>query len=103
MAPDLAALLALLALPLLADQGLRNARLEERTAGGLEAALRDARAKEGPTWIAWSVPQEGRRSLCCHDWARHERAGCTLEEDHGFGSSDEAPAENAPAPFSTCS
>ena len=93
-----AGLLALLALPLQADQGLRNARIEERTTG-LEAVLRDARTKEGPTWIAWSVPQEGRGSLCCHDWAHHAKAGCTLEEDHGFGSSDEAPDEGAPAPL----
>src|SRR5438132_11517068 len=96
----LVALFALLALPLLAEQGLRNARVEERTAGGLEAALRDARrTKDGPTWIAWSVPQAGRRSLCCYDWAHHAKDGCALEEDHGFGSSDEAQAEGAPTPL----
>ncbi len=98
-ARPLAALLALVPLPLLADQGLRNARLEERTAGGLEAALRDARAKEEPTWIAWSIPQEGRRSLCCHDWAHRAKSGCTLGEDHGFGSLEQAGDENAPAPL----
>ena len=43
-------LLAFIALPLLAEQGLRNARVEGRTTGGLEAALRDAlRTKDGPT------------------------------------------------------
>lgn len=98
MARPIAALLALLSLPLSADQGLRNARLEERSAG-LAAALREARTKEGTTWIAWSVPQEGRRSLCCHDWAHRAQVSCTLEEDHGFGSSDEAPAEGAPTPL----
>jgi hypothetical protein len=95
----LALLLAFVALPLLAEQGLRNARVEDRTTGGLEAALGDARTKDGPTWIAWSVPQAGRRSLCCYDWPHHAKGGCALEEDHGFGSSDEAPAEGAPAPL----
>jgi len=97
MARFFAGILALLALPPLADQGLRNARIEERTTG-LEAALRDVRTKEGPTWIAWSVPQAGRGSLCCHDWGHRARSACTLEEDRGFGSSDDAPAEG-PAPL----
>src|SRR5437773_7286062 len=97
---NLGVLLVFIALPLLAEQGLRNARVEERTTGGLEAALGDAlRTKDGPAWIAWSVPQAGGRSLCCYDWPRHAKGGCALEEDHGFGSSDEAPVEGAPAPL----
>lgn len=93
-------LVAAVALPLPAVQGLRDARVEERTAGGIEAALRDAlRAQPGPTWIAWAVPQAGRRSLCCHDWPRRVKGGCPLEEDRGFGSSDEGRAEEAAVPI----
>jgi hypothetical protein len=80
-----------LALPVLATPGLRNARIEERSAvAGLEAAVRAAAGSPGAaSWIAYRVPALGGHSHCCHDWARNVETGCRLDEEHGsYGSGD---------------
>ena len=87
--------LAILAVPLLSQDALRNARITER-AGTIEDAVRRA-LKEAtePAWITWSVPQSGRSFCCCDGPGRREGA-CTLEEDHDFGSSSDDRASVPP-------
>jgi hypothetical protein len=89
--------LAILAVPVRSQDALRNARIEER-AGTIEDAVRGAlKDKTGPTWITWSVPQSGGQSLCCCDGQGRRESPCRLEEDHGFGSSNDESAPGAPA------
>ena len=65
----LAAVVALAACSSLAAQpaSFAGARLERRTAAaGLQKAFRDAAARTGPAWIAWSIPAVGRPHMCCY-------------------------------------
>jgi hypothetical protein len=59
---------------------LTNARVETRAAADIEDAIRAAGA--GPAWIAWAVPVDGPRSMCCWssvDAVGRECPGCRLE------------------------
>lgn len=90
-------LAAILAVPLFGQDALRNARIEER-AGTIESAVREAlKNATAPTWITWSVPQSGGQSLCCCDGHGRGESACTLEEDHGFGSSSDDAIAREPA------
>ena len=92
-----AGLLMLPAVPMLGQDALRNARIEER-AGTIEDAVRGAlKNATGPTWITWSVPQSGGQSVCCCDGQGRRESPCTLEDDRGFGSSSDDRSAVAPA------
>jgi HEAT repeat protein len=89
--------LAILAVPLFSQDVLRNARVEQR-AGTIEDAVRGAlKDATRPTWITWSVPQSGGQSLCCCDGPRRRESACTLEDDHGCGSSSDDRVAGMPA------
>ncbi len=81
-----------LAVPALAAPGLRNARIEERSAAaGLDAAVRAATGSPGgAAWIAYRAPAIPGHSHCCRDWARQVESTCRLDDEHGsYGSSDD--------------
>jgi HEAT repeat protein len=64
--------------------GLRNARLQVRPAApGLAAAVRATASQSGPVWLAYDVPTDGGRTLCCWEsvdsMATPRSPGCRLE------------------------
>ena len=80
-----------------------NAKFETASAAaGLDAALRQAGAKE-PAWVAWTVPMvAGKYYNCCWnhdgDWKNIKRTACKLEaRNQSWGGSDDVkvPAEQS--------
>ena len=71
--------------------GLVNARVETGSAAaGLDAEVRRVLAsRSGPSWIGYSMPANGKHSMCC--WSSSNDAGapcggCRLEGEKGEGA-----------------
>lgn len=89
-----AAVLALAPPAVASPQGVKNARVETRSAAsGLAAAVKAEASKPGPLWIGWSVPTSVEHSACC--WSSGDRddpscRGCRLEGRDGSFQVDDA-------------
>jgi hypothetical protein len=86
-----------LATPVLAGPpGIRNARVESRSAAsGLAAAVKaEIASRPGPSWIGWSVATNLEHSACCWSWegsGNPSCRGCRLEgKDGDVQTNDEA-------------
>ena len=78
------------AVALLALAGAGGRAAENPLPGAVGKA---AAGRAEPTWVAWSVPQAptGRLCCCCHERSPGREA-CTLEDDRGFGASQDGEA-----------
>jgi len=83
-----AAALSLATQVLAGTQGIKNARIESRSAAsGVAAAVKaEIASRPGPAWIGWSVPTQSEDSSCCwsSDGPDGRCRGCQLEEREGF-------------------
>ncbi len=98
----LAAAALSLATPVLAGpQGVKNARIESRSAAsGLAATVKvEIASRPGPAWIGWSVPTHLEHSGCC--WSSEGKGnpscrGCRLEGRDGYvQTNDDEPLERS--------
>src|SRR3990172_7398344 len=87
------------ATPVLAGpQGIRNARIESRSAASGLACVVTAEiaSRPGPAWIGWSVPTQSEDSACCWSSDGHGESrcrGCQLEPEGFTGTNHEHGAE----------